>query len=419
MPERITKLQRWIDLVADLVGRRVPVPFEELVKAVPAYWQQWEEGDATAQASVHRMFERDKHELRRHGIPIQTVRYSINLGSEQIDGYRIPRRDFYLPYLRLIEEATHERGGGAVSVDSGASPTKAHVRFRDTHRIAEVEISREEAGLALEALRRVADVPSFPLATEARGAFRKLAFDLDPAPFGSGAPVLYVERPETSELLERLRMLCDALLARKRVTFRYYGIYRGADTLREVEPYGLLFQHGHWYLIGYDCVREAVRVFRAERMDDIVVNRRSPNKSDFEVQAGFRLDAYRGREAWELGAEDEPPVRARVMFRWPASLAAERNRQGTALETRADGSVIRGFDVHQVHPFLRWLLSLEGDAAIVDPPELAMALRDLAADVAVAHGARVERSAGGSAGGSTGDAAGRPKRRATKGGRDV
>jgi hypothetical protein len=48
---------------------------------------------------------------------------------------------------------------------------------------------------------------------------------------------------------------------------------------------------------------------------------------------------------------------------------------------------VREFDVHQVNPFLRWILSLEGDASILDPPELAIALRELARDVAAAHAA--------------------------------
>ena len=384
MPERITKLQRWIDLIAFLVGRHVPVPFEELVHGVPAYGQKWNDRDEKAKASVRRMFERDKDELRRHGIPLQTVRYSINFGAEEIDGYRIARRDFYLPYLKLVEQATRERN------DTGEGPAPGDVsrtRFADPKRIAAVEIARAEAGLALEALRRIADVPSFPLAAEARSAFRKLAFGLEPDAFLPASPVLFVERPETGELLDHLRTLSDALLSRKLVKFRYHGIYRGETSDREVQPFGLLFHHGHWYLIGNDTGRVALRVFRIERMDDVKANGRRPNTPDYDVPADFRLDEWTGREAWELGGEEEAPVRASVRFRWPASLAAQRNRHGRLTLTHEDGGAVREFDVHQVNPFLRWILSLEGDASILDPPELATALRELARDVAAAHAA--------------------------------
>jgi proteasome accessory factor B len=389
MPERITKLQRWIDLIACLVGRRLPITFEELVRLVPSYAQGWDDADSTKKASVRRMFERDKDELRASGIPLQTVRYSINYGHEEIDGYRIARRDFYLPYLKLVEEATRE------GLDPGVPERRVAASGRvqaqgDPLAIPYVDVTQDEARLALEALRRVAEMPAFPLLGEARSAFRKLAFDLDPDAFSEGAPVLFVERPETGELLERLRHLSDALLARKRIRFRYHGIYRGETTEREVEAFGLLFQHGHWYVIGHDIERNGRRVFRAERMDGVTVNARTPNTPDYEVPNEFRLDDYANREAWELGADDEDAVVAHVLFRWPASLAAERNRQGVPIETREDGSAVRSFDVHQVHPFLRWMLSLEGDAVILEPPELVSAFRELARDVAHAHGAGVE-----------------------------
>ena len=41
MSERITKLQRWLDLVAYLLGRRLPEPFEELMEKVPGYAERW------------------------------------------------------------------------------------------------------------------------------------------------------------------------------------------------------------------------------------------------------------------------------------------------------------------------------------------------------------------------------------------
>jgi proteasome accessory factor B len=375
MSERITKLQRWIDLIAYLVGRRVPVPWEELLAHVPAYTQTWDPGDARTQATVRRMFERDKDELRAHGIPLQTVRYSINFGKEQIDGYRIARRDFYLPYLKLIDQVR------------GARPATRHGRAAHASQtIEEIELARDDADLALEALRRVADVPSFPLVREARSAFRKLAFGLEAEAFPAGTPVLFVDRPGSEELLVNLRTLSTALLARKRLTFRYNGIYRNSRTDRTVEPFGLLFHHGHWYLIGHDSGRGAIRVFRVERMEAVQVNRKSANTPDYEVPQDFRLNAYANREPWELGGEEEEaPIVAHVLVRWPASLGMERNRQGALEATLPDGSAVRRFTIYQAHPFLRWMLSLEADAQILGPQELAHALQGMAREVASIH----------------------------------
>ena len=56
------------------------------------------EGSEREKQTVRRMFERDKDELKAFGIPIETVRFTINYGHEQQDGYRLARKDFHLPY---------------------------------------------------------------------------------------------------------------------------------------------------------------------------------------------------------------------------------------------------------------------------------------------------------------------------------
>jgi proteasome accessory factor B len=365
---RISKLQRWLDLIAFLVGRRLPVSVEEVMEGIPAYAEKWVEGSDTDRASTRRTFERDKDELRKAGIPIESVTYQINYGAEQAEGYALKRRDFYLPYLKLVT-------GGA----QAATP-------KEPYALPEIQLSEGDADLALGALREVAALPAFPFAREARSAFRKLAFDLDPEALNEDR-VIYVERPGTEEVLALVRPLSDALLARKTIRFRYHGIHRGEDTQREVRPYGLFFQHGSWYLVGHDLGRSDIRVFRVGRMEEIEVNGQAPNTPDFVVPEAFALDAYLQREAWELG--DGEPLRARVLFRFPRSLWAERNRHGALVEERADGATVREFEVQQPGAFLRWLLSLEPDVEILAPEALASELQAMARAVAALYGAAV------------------------------
>jgi predicted DNA-binding transcriptional regulator YafY len=363
-----TKLQRWLDIIAYLVGRRLPVSADELFRNVPAYAGRWSSDDRTQQESARRMFERDKDELRRLGIPILTVPYTMADHPERLEGYIIERRDFYLPYLKLVQEVS------------------GRPKHSDPLRHNEVDVAESDAPLALEALRRVTHVPGFPLQHEARSAFRKLAFDIDPAVYAASPDAVYfVDRPGAAELTQTLRVLADARLARKRVRFGYHGIYRGERTERDVAGYGLMFQHGHWYLIGHDALRDDVRVFRVGRMSDVAANDTSPNTPDYAVPPDFRLDAYAGREAWELGERDEEAVVAHVHFRFPLSLWAERNGYGTVMARGTDGSQTRQFEVHQVNPFLRWVLGLEGEAALLEPAALREELRRMAREVANAH----------------------------------
>jgi len=351
VPDQATKLQRWLDLIAFLVGRRYPVTVDDVFEGVPAYVPPTDTDDTTTLASSRKMFERDKKELREIGIPIETVESASEGGT--VEGYRLRDRDFYLPYLRLLEE-----GGGAPAGGTGT-----------------VELSLREAEVARRALDEVADLPAFPLRQEARSTLRKLSFDL--VLHGLDAdPVLYAARPGEEEVRHRLRTLTAALTSGRRVRFRYHGIYRGKATDRDVAGYGLFFQRGHWYWIGHDALRDAVRVFRVDRMEDVEETKRS-----YEVPGDFDLSAYRDREAWELGGGDEAPLSARVRFAFPRSLWAERNGRGTLVEHHPGGASVRLFEVHQVDPFLRWILSLEGDAEILDPSELRRAFHDLVAEV--------------------------------------
>lgn len=367
MSEPITRFQRWLDLIAFLVGHKYPVAVDQIMENVHAYRVKWRTEDETDRATARRTFERDKDELRALGIPIETVRFQINYGREEVEAYRLSEKNFYLPYLRLVHQA---------------SPSGE----RKPYHLGEVVLTEEEARAAADALHVASRLPSFPFAREARSAFHKLAFDLG-AESLEPTPELYVDRPGAEEVLERLRPLSDALLVRKVVRFRYHGIYRGEATDREVRPYGLVFLRGNWYLVGHDVGRDAIRVFRVGRMENVEVNRSKPHTPDYEIPEDFRLDDYLQKEAWELG--DDPPIRAAVLFRFPRSLWADRNGYGELVEERPDGSAVRVFAVQQVNPFLRWLLSMEGEAEVVSPAELREELRAMAREVLALHGGEV------------------------------
>lgn len=359
----ITKTQRWLDLIAFLVKRHFPVPVEDVMEGVPAYREKWRSESEKDRGAVRRMFERDKDELRALGMPLETVQYSIEYGLETAEGYRLSSRDFYLPYLRVV--GSEGGGGGGTGRGAAGGGTAGGGAAGG----GAVEVDRDSAAAAVDALERVAELPAFALAEDARSALRKVSFDLDVGGLG-GAPVLYVEADDPGPLRERVALLMDAVRDRKKASFRYHGIYRGEPTDRTVAGYGLLFQHGHWYLVGHDDLRDAMRVFRLDRMEEVTVNPRAKKTPDYEIPDDFDLSGYAARAPWELGSDDEVPLRARVRFEFPESLWAGRNEQGELVEELEGGAALREFGVRQVDPFLRWLQGFGGDAVVIEPPEL-------------------------------------------------
>lgn len=358
MSERISKTQRWLDLIALLLRhQRIPASVDEIMEQVPGYARQWESGDDKARSSVRRTFERDKDELRELGIPIESVNYNVNFGNETIDGYRIGQADFYLPYLRILGEASNGSG-----------------RIRG---LGSVDLSPADAAIAVDALRRIADVPAFPFAAEARTALAKISFDIDTDRFPL-TPAIQIQAADTGDILERLQPFSEALLNGKRVSFRYHGIRREGPTDRTVEPYAL-FLHREWYLVGRDVDADGLRIFRISRTEKPVPNTRAPKDRDYEIPADFDVRDYVEKRSWELG--NESPMTADVLFRFPRSLLADRANEGELVESLPDGSSIRRFTLTDPGPFLRWILSTAGETEILKPADLREEARRLADSV--------------------------------------
>lgn len=335
------KLQRWIDLVAALLGRRFGVTLAELRELVPGY--------ASGRAeSVRRTFERDKDELRRLGVPIVTdgdpgdanTRYVLHAGT------------FYLPYLAIVTERGHKR------------PSKVdRYGYRS---LSDCEFTPEQLELLADAAECAAGLGDPVLATDARNAVAKLALDLDREAL-SPTPNLRVYTGTAAGDSVTVSRLTDALLRRKQVSFTYYGIERDETERRTIFPYGLTYTGGHWYLHGHDPSRGATRRFRVSRINELVVNPRTPGTADFEVPSSFNLrELARAVPPWQLD-NDEEPVEVTLQFFASHGTARAARKLGTA--TRGEGDKVR-YQVRRRETFLRWVLGLAGDARPISPPDL-------------------------------------------------
>jgi proteasome accessory factor B len=140
----------------------------------------------------------------------------------------------------------------------------------------------------------------------------------------------------------------------------------GATAERSVEPYGLFFVSGHWYLAARDVEKDALRNFRVSRVEALEVNRSKAGTPDYEIPSSFSLrDHAASRQAWELGDGDAIDAVVEFTGRSGAVLAA------AALgEPDATAPSLRRFRVRRADSFARWLLSFAGEAAPVSPPAL-------------------------------------------------
>jgi predicted DNA-binding transcriptional regulator YafY len=338
----MTKTERWLNLLAFLLGRHYPAPREEILSQVSDYKEDWVGGDARARESVRRKFERDKAELKELGVTLEPLEEKIlaNHSDQEVEAYQLKPRDFYLPYLRAPGRAgTH------------------------TYFLHEIALASTDLPILRRAAARVAALTDTPLGGAARSAIRKLSFDL---------PELQVGPEERAfnapaEVAEQFTTLRTAVEQRRAVRCRYYTIRRDAEAERVIEPYGLMLSWGHWYCVARARDRNALRVFRLDRMKDVSIV--EGEKGEFAVPKGFQIATYLNRAPWELS--DEKPVTARVRINFPQSRWVIGERLGKVVRAVTDdaGSEFE-FEVRAVDAFVRWLLPLGKQAEVLSPPSI-------------------------------------------------
>ena len=366
----VPKFQRWLDLLAVLLVRRGVVTFQQLEALVPDY------GDARrARASRQRMFERDKDELRAFGVPLETVE-----GNDGDDpGYRLRAEDFYLPYLALAAErgrSPHVRSAVPRRVDAYGYRALRSLAFEP-----------DELAAVADAAARVRALGDPSLAACADGAVRKLAFDLPLDERADGdARLLAAATPPDPGALD---VLGTAVLARRRVAFDYHALERDTHERRVVEPWGMFYLSGHWYLAGCDRDRGegdgGLRNFRVSRMRHVAFAADAPH---YEVPATFRLrDHARARQPWELGAGDAEVVT--VAFAGDSGVTHAALALGEAAGPGEDGAptgaVVRRFRVRRPEAFVRWLLGFAGEARPLAPAAVVAAYAAEVAAVAALY----------------------------------
>jgi predicted DNA-binding transcriptional regulator YafY len=194
------------------------------------------------EVSAHRRaFERDKEMLRGMGVPITVVALP---GETSEVGYLVQPEEYYLPDLQLGADETAALRVAVNAISLGS-------------------LSAEGALMKLGELHGEAEAPIASL-----------------------------------PLVPSLATLFEAFRRRAPVTFEY----RGEE--RTVEPWGLTSKRGHWYMVGFDHGREAVRSFRADRVaGEVSVG----EPGTFDAPADFRPDDHVEDRPWLFG-DGEPVI---------------------------------------------------------------------------------------------------------------
>ncbi|MDR1999078.1 MAG: WYL domain-containing protein [Frankiaceae bacterium] len=303
------RAERLVNLVLCLLSTRQFLTAEQIRRSVPGY--QPADGAEQADEAFHRMFERDKGELRELGVPLEVGRNSY---FDPDEGYRITRRSYELPAIEF-------------------TPQEAAA-----------------VGLAIRLWR------SAPFGAAAHGALVKLraaGVRLDPAALPAALPPLDAAEPALPVLLEALR-------ARRAVRFGYRKPTDSSAQRRLVEPWGVVSWRARWYLVGLDRGRAAPRCFRLSRIEGAVRASGPPGAFDRPADVDLR--------AIVAARPPEPDRHARV--RLVGEGAEQLRRFALASAGAAPSAQVVEIPYGDVHWMARQIAAAGPSAVALDPPEL-------------------------------------------------
>lgn len=146
------------------------------------------------------------------------------------------------------------------------------------------------------------------------------------------------------------------------------------------EPYALLFSLRAWYVIGRHGARREVRCLKLNRFTSAALTDRR-----YSIPEDFSVDAHLGN-AWRLiPGERDHEVQIEFDAEFAENIAETRWHPTQKVELHDDGSATFRCTVSGLDEIVWWVLSMGPHARVVNPPELARRVRELAEGVAALY----------------------------------
>jgi len=301
-------VERMVNLALYLASTHTPRTAEDCRAAGLGYPEDQDD------AAFIRMFERDKDALRAGGLVIEVV------DAGESDAYRID------------PDATYARP---------------------------VDLTDAERSVLRAVATAFVDDPAFPFGDELLSAVSKLGTS------GTGGPLASADLGRTAPEGQGIhaRAIAEAVQTRKTVTFEYTN---AADQtrVRSVDPYGVFFRDGSWYLVGRDRDVDEIRTYAITRIRDLDVNPSRPRTPDFERPADFDIRKAE-RLPFQYGGE---PFPATVRFLPETAWRIDRLARGHGdSQTLPDGSAVWTVEANDARRLASWIIDEGPGLYAVEP----------------------------------------------------
>lgn len=165
------------------------------------------------------------------------------------------------------------------------------------------------------------------------------------------------------------------------LTIKYFVLKRNELTSRKINPYGLTFRFGAWYLIGWCHLRQDVRTFGVDRIKEIKVI-----DDHFAYPDDFDLSNYLSH-GWSLQADGEPEnIKLRFSKEITPWISGCRFHPNQRISAQPDGSSIFEVTVAGIEEIKHWILSYGRNVEVISPETLRQSIAGICLEMAEIYG---------------------------------
>jgi predicted DNA-binding transcriptional regulator YafY len=267
---------------------------------------------------------RDIRALEEAGVPILS---EAGRGYSLVEGYRLP------PVMFTREEAlsfivAEKLLGTIPDRESGAHFRSALYKIKSVLKDTEKELIEEVSGQVT------------------------VINNLQPLDQGNGS----------------LHIILEGLSGKSVLEMEYLSFEKEELTVRKIEPVGIYFSFGQWYLIAWCRLREAYRTFRVDRAKSVkptgeIFHNNHPTLKDY------------------LDRETQKNKLVKVVLSVPLTaqkyLKTQRYNHGFVMEKTSGNQVEMTFMTSSLEGFVRWVLMMADVVEVREPKELQIMMKDL------------------------------------------
>jgi len=169
------------------------------------------------------------------------------------------------------------------------------------------------------------------------------------------------------------------IVQRRVLRMTYHGRDRDEETQRDVEPLGVVYYRGGWYLVAWCRLRVDYREFRLDRIRRLeVLAEMFPPRPEFSL-----------RRHLEQNVDTAGMLPVRVWFARRVQDRARRGSLATLVEEhKRDGGAEFSFTTSSLEWLAEWLLSFGTQAEALEPAKLRELVRRKAAEIIKIHEAK-------------------------------